>query len=82
MNFSMIILNQRIVTRENCATWIQTALLFILKLKMFLKILQMTMKEDLIHQIIKSIDHYLQKKNDRIDERRISSKDYDRICCC
>ena len=57
-------------TTQNYATWIQTALLFRLKLRMFMKILQMILKKDLIHQITKSIDYYLQeKKNDRIDER-------------
>ena len=38
------------------------ALLFIIKLRMFMKILQMMLKKDLIHQIMKSIDHYLQDK--------------------
>ena len=33
------------------------ALSFILKLKMFTNILQMMLKKDLIHQIMKSIDH-------------------------
>ena len=33
----------------------KTAVLFILKLKMFMKILQMMLKKDLIHQIIKSL---------------------------
>ena len=37
--FGMIMLNQSIRTMQNYATWIQTALLFILKLKMFMKIL-------------------------------------------
>ena len=38
------------------------SLLFILKLRMFMKILQMMLKKDLIHQIMKSTDHYLQEK--------------------
>ena len=35
MNFDMITLNQNIKTNQNYATWILTALLFILKLKIF-----------------------------------------------
>ena len=42
MNFGMIILNQSLKTIEDDVTWIQTVLLFTLKLKMFMKILQMT----------------------------------------
>ena len=38
MNFGMIILNQNIKTMQNYATWILTASLFILKLKIFIKI--------------------------------------------
>ena len=41
--------------------WILTALLFIFKLKTFIKILQMILKKDMIHQIIKLIDHYQKK---------------------
>ena len=37
MNFGMITLNQNIKTEQNYVTWILTALLFILKLKIFLK---------------------------------------------
>ena len=37
MNFGMITLNQSIKTEQNYVTWILTALLFILKLKIFLK---------------------------------------------
>ena len=40
----------------------QTALPFILKLKMFIKTLQMMLKKDLIHKIMKSIDHFLKEK--------------------
>ena len=58
----MIILNQSIKTMQNSATWIQTALLFILKLNMFKKILQMVLKKNLIHQIMNATDHYLQEK--------------------
>ena len=39
MGFGMIILNQSIDTIQNYATWIQTALPVILKLKMFMKTL-------------------------------------------
>ena len=38
MNFGIIILNQNIKTMQNYATWMLTAFLFILKLKVFLKI--------------------------------------------
>ena len=41
MNFGMIILNRSIKTMQNYVTWIQTASL---KLKMFMKILQMMLK--------------------------------------
>ena len=37
---------------QNYAKWIQIILSFILKLKMFMKVLQMMLKKDLIHQII------------------------------
>ena len=40
----------------------QIVLSFILKLKIFVMILQMKLKKDLIHQIIKLIDHSLQVK--------------------
>ena len=62
MNFGNIISNHSINKMYNYATWIQTALLFILKLKMFMKTLQMILKNDLIHQIIKSTDHCLQER--------------------
>ena len=35
MNFGMVMLNQNIKTKQNNATWILTALLFILKLKIY-----------------------------------------------
>ena len=38
------------------------SLLFVLKLRMFMKILQIMLKKDLIHQIMESIDQYLQEK--------------------
>ena len=52
MNFGMTILNQSIKTRQNYAIWILTALLFILKLKMFMKILLMMLKNDMTRQTI------------------------------
>ena len=55
MSFGMIILNQ---SMQNSTICIQTALLYIIKLKMFIKILQMMLKKDLIHQIIQLKDHY------------------------
>ena len=54
-SFGMIILNQ---SMQNSTICIQTALLYIIKLKMFIKILQMMLKKDLIHQIIQLKDHY------------------------
>ena len=63
MNFGMIVVNQSIKTMQNYVTWIQKALLFILKLKIFMKILQMMFKNGLIHHIMKSIDHCLLEKN-------------------
>ena len=60
MNFGMIILNKSIKRMQNYVTWILTALLFILKLKIFMKILQMMMKKNyLIHHVMKLTDHYL-----------------------
>ena len=55
MSFGMIILNQSMQNSTRC---IQTALLYIIKLKMFIKTLQMILKKDLIHQIIQLKDHY------------------------
>ena len=37
-------------TEQNYVTWILTALLFILKLKIFIKMLLITFKNGLIHQ--------------------------------
>ena len=62
MNFSMIILTQNIKTMQNYVTRILTALLFLLKLKIFTKTLEMKLKNYLIHQIIKLIDHYLKER--------------------
>ena len=42
--FCMIILNQSISTMQNFTTWILIVLLIILKLKMFMKVLQMMLK--------------------------------------
>ena len=50
MIFHMTMSNQSTNTMQNCAIWI--ALLYILRLKMFNKILQM-----MIHQIMSSPDH-------------------------
>ena len=48
-----------------------------IKTKYFFKDIAIILKKDLIHQIMKSMDHYLQEKNYKSDRR----KDYDRICC-
>ena len=52
MSFGKIILNQNIKTMRNYAIWIEIVLLFILKLKIFAKILQMILKNDLTHKSI------------------------------
>ena len=58
MNFGTIILNQNIKTMQSYAIWILTASLFILKPKIFIKILhQIMLKNRLTHQIMKLIDH-------------------------
>ena len=59
MNFGMIMLNQSTNTTQNYATWIRILLSFILKLKMFMKTLLMMLKNNLIYEIMKSIDHCL-----------------------
>ena len=67
----MIILKQSVKTIQNYATWIQIALLFILKVGMFMKMLQKMLKKDLIHEFmnsipLKSIDDYLQEKRKKL----------------
>ena len=71
MSSGMTTLNQTIGAMQNYAKWIQLALLCISKLKMFIKTLQMMLKKDLIHQIMKSIHHCLKEKikSDSINER-------------
>ena len=46
MNLGMIIVNQSIQTMQNYAIWIQIVLLFILKLKIFIKVLLIILKND------------------------------------
>ena len=67
----MIILNQGIneiafIKMLNHVTWILRGLLSILKLKIFARILLMMLKKDLIHQIMRSIDHWLQEKTKKV----------------
>ena len=52
MDFGMIISNRNIKTMQNYVTWILAPLLFILKLRIFMKILLMMLKNGLIHQTI------------------------------
>ena len=52
MNFGMITLNQNIKTEQNYVTWILTALLFILKLKIVRKKFLMMSKNGLTHLIM------------------------------
>ena len=50
MNFGKIKLNQSTKIEQNYAMWILAALLFILKLKIFMKTLLMTLEDGLTHQ--------------------------------
>ena len=61
----MIILNQNIKTIENYVTWTLTALLFILKLKIF----QMTLKKDMMHQFHRPSSKGMNKNYHRLNER-------------
>ena len=45
----MIILNQNMETEQNYVRWTLIALSFILKLKIFMKALQIMLKDDLTH---------------------------------
>ena len=60
MNFDMIILNLNITKKQSYVTWIMIALLYILKQKVFIKILPKMLINGLIQVImIKTIkDHY------------------------
>ena len=62
MNFGMIILDLNIKIMQNYVIWLLTALLFILKLIIFTKILHFMLKMDLIHQIMKLMVHYQNKE--------------------
>ena len=53
--FGKIILNQSNSKIQHYAIWIQIVLSFTLSLKMFTMTLQMMLKKDLIHQIMKTI---------------------------
>ena len=66
MNFDMIILNQNISKMQNYVTWIQIVVLLISKLKISMKILLTMLKNDLIHQIMKLLDHCLQEKTKKL----------------
>ena len=56
----IITLNQSMRTEQNYVTWILIALLFILKLKIFTKILLMMLKDSLIHLTMMKMmkDHF------------------------
>ena len=60
MNVGMIILSQSMEAKQNYVIRILIALLFILKLKIFTKILQMLLKDGLIHLTIMRMmkDHF------------------------
>ena len=59
MSFGIIILNESISIVQNYAIWIQIALSFMLKLK---NVLQTMLEKSLIHQIVKPIDHCLERE--------------------
>ena len=80
MNFVMLILNQNIKTMQNFVTWILTALLFILKRKIFMKMLQMMLKKKNDTSNYDSDRPFPTKKNNQINERQTRRKDYDEIC--
>ena len=72
MNFGMIILNQNIKTMQNYVICILTDSSFILKLKIFIKILQKMLKKDMIHQIMKvdrPLPEGMNKKSHTLNER-------------
>ena len=50
MNFNITTLNQSTKTKKNYVTWILTVMLFILKPKIFIETLLMTLKNGLTHQ--------------------------------
>ena len=58
MNFDMTTLNQSTKIMQNYVTWILTALLFILKLKIFMKALLVMLEDDLIHLTMKKMLKY------------------------
>ena len=61
MNFGLITLNQNMEIGQNCVTRILIALLFTLKLKIFLKILLMMLRDCLIHlTMMKKITDFFQ----------------------
>ena len=57
MNFGMITLNQSIKTEQNYVTWILTALLFILKLKI--------LNKDIANDVQEWFDTYNYSKDDK-----------------
>ena len=61
MNFGIITLNQNVKTMQYHFIWILTVLSMILKLKIFIKIFQLMLKKDNIHQMMKLIDYYQKK---------------------
>ena len=61
MNFGMVTLNLNTKRKQDYSTWIQIALLFTLKQKIFTKILQVMLKNVLIHQtVMKRIKDFFQ----------------------
>ena len=61
MNFGMVTLNLNTKRKQDYSTWIQIALLFTLKQKIFTKILQLMLKNVLIHQtVMKRIKDFFQ----------------------
>ena len=55
--------------KQNHVIWMHKALLFILKLKIFIKILLMMLKNGLIHQIMSAIGHCLKENTRKKSEK-------------
>ena len=67
MSFGRILLNQSIGAMQNYATWIQIALSCISKTENACEDIADDVKKKLIHQIMRSIDHYPRVKVKRSD---------------
>ena len=66
LDFGVIMLNLSIKKKQNYVTWILTALLFILKWKIFIMTLIMILKNGLTHQTIINIPIDINKKKNMV----------------